>query len=177
MKTDIVTPEVTELGNRLERIRLDLDRLDKELEQALSVWRSTLVTEKKSFQSLWQTQTASLRQDEAKAQSERQALEQQIQDLDARFQERLSAAEEAAKRTMQELDAAWLQQLMEKERIWTSEKESKEQHIVSLAEQVQAQNEQRNQWVKLSLKSIEAQVAAINDILYDAVERLTQRKS
>src|SRR5579864_4857159 len=100
-------PVLQNLSASVESLRSDLENVQRELDQALGVWRSALVNEKKEFQTLLQSkQLAWNEQDEAWAR-EREAYERKIAELETHFQTQLAVTEANALKALTDLDEAW----------------------------------------------------------------------
>jgi len=98
---------LTSLSETVERLRSDLENIQRELDQALEVWRSTLITEKKEFQAQLQNQQQTWNADDRQWQRQREAYEQKIQDLQKTFDDQIALTEQNALRALNELDDSW----------------------------------------------------------------------
>ena len=162
MITEAPAPPST-LSETVEQLRSDLDNIQRELDQVLEVWRSTLINEKKEAQALFQNQRQIWNQEDQQWQEQRQAYEQKIQDLQKTFADQMALTEQNALRALNELDDSWqrdklqwqqdssrrIKELESRESQGAAERQKQESLIQELKDQAaqleaQAQNQAQN---------------------------------
>lgn len=107
---------LTDVVDSIGKLRTDLQTIQRELDQALSVWRTTLIDEKKEFQELLHQKQESWKKYEAEWEEQRAAYEKKIQELETLMNEKLAAVEENSRRALNDLEAAWQQNKAEWEK-------------------------------------------------------------
>lgn len=98
---------LTSLTTITERLRSDLENVQRELDQALGVWRQTLINEKREFQSKIQGHQRAWEDDENRWQDQRKAYEDRVIQLETAFQAQLTTSEQNALQSLNALDQAW----------------------------------------------------------------------
>lgn len=101
------TAEAPSLNSSLERLRSDFENVQRELDQALGVWRQALITEKRDFQSTLQAKQRAWDEQEEQWQLQRRAYDEKILALQTTFQEQLTTTEQNALKALNELDDSW----------------------------------------------------------------------
>jgi chromosome segregation ATPase len=142
------TPPTDDLRTHFERLQADLNIVQNELDQALTVWRAILSTEKQEFKKLLEDREKVWDREEATWQKDRQAYEQKIADLEAFFNKQITTTEQNAVRALNELDAAWQAERLR----W-------QQTVGQDAKEVR----QRDELQKVSLQQLEQRVAQLED--------------
>src|SRR5690349_21837665 len=89
-----LTPE--DLQDNIHRLRTDLQVIQNELDQALTVWRTILATEKQEFKKLLDEREKTWDRDESQWQKDRQAYQQKIIETGDFFTRQLSTTEKNA---------------------------------------------------------------------------------
>lgn len=134
------------LSENVERLRLDLENIQRELDQALDVWRVTLVKEKQEFQTQLQNQQQTWNEEDRQWQLQREAYEQKIHDLQKAFDDQIALTEQNALRALNELDDSWqrdklhwqqessqrVRDLESREAGWTAERQKQESTLQDL---------------------------------------------
>lgn len=147
------SPAVAEFSKTVARLRSDIENIQRELDQAATVWRATLSDEKKEFGQLLQNKRHNWDEEEAKWQKQRDAYEQKIRELEAFFLNRLDLSERNAVRALNDLDDAWQRDKLQRENAaqigqkeaesrltaWAAERERLRQEIDRLREQSEQQ--------------------------------------
>ena len=175
------------LDRKVEGLRSDLGNVQLELDQALEVWRSALISEKKEFEALLQAKESVWNEQESEWQHQRGAYEQKIQALESAFKAQLDASEQSALRALNELDDAWQRDKLQ----WTSDTSGriKEQEktlevlrlrsadLENLVQKLQSERAEfqaaasapehpsSSTWTQTQLACLEAQVAALDDLI------------
>jgi chromosome segregation ATPase len=164
MRTDQQPPAFSpeDLRKSFERLQTDLNIVQSELEQALGVWRSILLTEKQEFQKVLDDREKAWAQEEAQWQKDREAYEQKVHELETYFKDQLLTTEKRAVHALNELDAAWQQ---ERSR-W---QETINQKTEEFRQTDDIRNDARHQ-IEKRIEDLEAE----NAQLRERSERLTQ---
>lgn len=98
---------VVTLSSTVERLRSDLENVQRELDQALGVWRQALITEKREFQTALVAKQRLWDDQETQWQRMRQSYEERILQLENNYQAQLQATEQNALRSLNDLDETW----------------------------------------------------------------------
>jgi hypothetical protein len=96
-----------ELNSHIQRLQTDLDTIQRELDQALDVWRETLSTEKQEFEAQIKAKDSAWAERDQRWLDQRQEYETRIETLEATFKAQLNATEQNALRALNDLDTAW----------------------------------------------------------------------
>jgi chromosome segregation ATPase len=180
-KPPVFSPE--DILENFQRLRTDLSVVQNELDQALSVWRAILSSEKQEFKKQLEDREKEWDREESVWQKDRQAYEQKVQELEAFFHKQLVATEKNAVRALNELDTAWQQERLrwqqtvavdskesrQREELQNATQQQMEQHLTQLTEENQqlrafraeaqaAQNTVEQQF-KGHISALEAQLA------------------
>lgn len=138
------------LGQSWERLRADLDVIQRELDQALSSWRSFLANEKKEFKGFVEAKQKIWDGQETEWQAQRAGYERKIQDLEEFFTSQLTASEQNAVKALNELDDSWqrdkilwqqslgqrVKESHERETLWAAECQRQEHTIQELRDRI-----------------------------------------
>jgi DNA repair exonuclease SbcCD ATPase subunit len=106
----VVPPEISE---NIEKVHGDVEKLQRELAQALDVWQTTLASEKNQFDDLLKHKELAWREQEEQWAKQSQAYEERIEALKAEFESRLKQNEQQATQALAELDDAWQREKLE----------------------------------------------------------------
>jgi chromosome segregation ATPase len=143
-QTPTVSPE--DLQKNYLRLRTDLDIVQNELEQALTVWRAILENEKQEFHKTLQERATVWDREETQWEKDRTAYEQKIEELEKSFHKHLTETEQNAVRALDELDGAW-----------QKEREKWQATFEQQARAAQEQDQSRHQ----TYQQLEAQLANV----------------
>jgi hypothetical protein len=114
MITETSTPAVPpETVEDIGKIHQDVDRLEQELAQALSVWQSTLDAEKNQFDELLRHKEFAWKEQEEQWARQSQIYEQRLVELQSEFEGRLKQIEQNAARSLTDLDDLWQRDKLE----------------------------------------------------------------
>jgi hypothetical protein len=143
-------PAVSSITENVDRLRTDLLQVERELDQALDVWRTALLTEKKEFQEVVQTKERAWAERDREWQRQRAGYEDRIRELEDHFKTQLAAADQNALRALNELDDAWQRDKLS----WQHTALERLRELESHEAQWQAENERQQQ----ALRDLEAKV-------------------
>ena len=186
-------PLTADLPQTLTRLRSDLENVQRELDQALGVWRNALIAEKKEFQSLLQAKQLAWNEQESEWQRQRLAYEQEIQELESFFKTELAAREQHGVQALNELDDSWqrdkllwdqaatrrVKELEQREALWRAENQKQESRIQELQEKIaRLESEERTasspsaasekiarEWTETTVRSLEHQVTTLDTMI------------
>jgi len=140
------------IEDQFEKLDSELRDIQKELSQAMDVWRTTLLTEKEELKSSFETKYADWKKQGQSFERDRIAYEQKIQELQHFFEGKLKLAEQNAFQALQQMEATWKaekEQLEKSSYTQTQENkmrlqilESEHQKQMALLQQLQHQNTQ-----------------------------------
>ena len=100
----LVPPEIS---STIEGLHGQVEKLERELAQALDVWRTTLSDEKKRFDELLERKELASQEQEGQWARQSQSYEERLAELKSDFESRLKQTEQNAARALTELDEAW----------------------------------------------------------------------
>jgi chromosome segregation ATPase len=133
----VVPPEVSE---KIDLLSSQVATLQKELSQALDIWRSTLAEEKENFENLMSHKDLANREQDAQWERQAQAFEGRLAEIKSEFEARLAQTEQNAARSLTELDDAWQRDKLEwgpaAQSQWPAERRQLEDKIQSLEEEL-----------------------------------------
>lgn len=180
-------PEVSET---IGRLHAEVEKLQRELEQALEVWQSALGAEKIQFDEFVRHKELAWQEQENQWALQSRAYEERLEALKSDFESRLKQTEQNAARSLSELDDAWQHDKLEWGPIardeWPAQKRALEEKVKGLeaelseekrlrAEEMQ-QAETRLREVSRSDELVGACVQALDyqiSVLYDLVRHYT----
>jgi chromosome segregation ATPase len=99
-----------DLRKNFERLQAELTVVQNELDQALTVWRTILMSERQEFKNILEEHEKNWEREENQWQKDRMAYEEKIQQLESFFTQQQQATEKNAVRALNELDTAWQQE-------------------------------------------------------------------
>src|ERR1700733_11040450 len=108
--TDVVPPEIFQ---NIESLHGEVDKLQRELSQALEVWQTTLADEKKNFDELLEHKELAWQEQASQWSRQSQAYEERMTELKFELESRLKQSEQNAARALAELDDAWQRDKLE----------------------------------------------------------------
>jgi DNA repair exonuclease SbcCD ATPase subunit len=129
-----------EISETIGKVHDDVERLGRELAQALEVWQATLSAEKKQFNDLLEHKELASREQENQWARQTQSYEERLEGMKADFESRLKLTEQNAAHALSELDDAWQRDKLEwvpaARDPWPPEKADLEAKIQSLNNQL-----------------------------------------
>jgi len=134
------------LADSVQHLRSDLENVQRELDQALGVWRAALIAERKEFQSLIQAQKDAWTQQDIQWQQEKATYEKKIHEAEEAFRKQLGQTEQNALRALNDLDDAWqrdkliwnqnqsrrIKELENRETAWAKEQDKQQKALQEL---------------------------------------------
>lgn len=135
--TDIVPPEIFQ---NIESLHGEVEKLQRELTQALEVWQATLSDEKKKFDDLLEHKELAWQEQGSQWARQSQAYEERMTDLKFELESRLKQSEQNASRALAELDDAWQRDKLEwgpaAQSQWPAERREFETKVQFLEQQI-----------------------------------------
>jgi len=117
-----ISPDV----ETVSKLHADVERLQRELGQALEVWQSTLATEKGRFEDLLQHKELAWQEQENQWAKQSRAYEERLEVLKSDFEARLKQTEQNAAHALAELDDDWQRDKLE----WGPKSEGADQRLM-----------------------------------------------
>ena len=106
----VVPPEISDTIGRLQT---EIEKLQGELAQALTVWQSALDAEKAQFDDLVRHKELAWQEQESQWAGQSRTYEERLEALSSDFESRLKQTEQNAARSLSELDDAWQRDKLE----------------------------------------------------------------
>ena len=135
--TPLVPPEVFQ---NIETLNGQVESLQRELAQALDVWRSTLAEEKAKFEEFSAHKELASKEQDAQWERQAQGFEERLAEMKSEFDARLAQSEQNATRALTELDDAWQRDKLDwgpaAPAEWPAERRKLEDKIQSLEEEL-----------------------------------------
>lgn len=108
MAIETSTPAVSaDIHQQINEVHGQVESLERELAQALDVWKSTLGEEKQRFEELLSRKDLAAREQDAQWDNQTRIYDERIAQMKAEFEARLVQAEQNAARALTEIDDAW----------------------------------------------------------------------
>jgi lipid II:glycine glycyltransferase (peptidoglycan interpeptide bridge formation enzyme) len=122
----------SDIAETVTKLNADVEKLQRELAQALEVWQSTLEAEKNHFDNLLQHKELAWKEQEDQWAKQSQLYEERLEVLKSDFETRLKQTEQNAAHALAELDDDWQRDKLD----WGPKDEGAEQRL-KLEEKVQ----------------------------------------
>ena len=106
----VVPPEISET---IGTLRAEMEKLRRELGQALDVWQSTLTAEKDQFEGFLKHKELAWHEQEEQWSRQTQTYEERLETMKSDFETRLNQSEQNAAHALAELDDAWQRDKLE----------------------------------------------------------------
>ena len=113
MITDSTSAVPTEVFQNIDVLHEKVEKLQRELSQALEVWQGTLNDEKNKFSELLEHKDLAWQEQDVQWTRQCQAYEERLAEMKADFEARLKQTEQNAVRALAELDDAWQRDKLE----------------------------------------------------------------
>ncbi len=140
----VVPPEVFE---NIGTLNGQVENLQRELQQALEVWQTTLAEEKKQIEALLERKDLASQEQAAQWARQSQAYEDRLSELKAEFEARLLQTEQNAARALSDLDDSWQRDKLEwgpaAQSQWPAERRALEEKVGSLEAEISQLKEER----------------------------------
>jgi lipid II:glycine glycyltransferase (peptidoglycan interpeptide bridge formation enzyme) len=115
-----------EIAEAATKLHTDVEKLQRELPQALEVWQSTLAAENNHFENLLQHKELAWKEQEDQWAKQSQAYEERLEVMKSDFEARLKQTEQNAAHALAELDDDWQRDKLD----WGPKAEGADQHLV-----------------------------------------------
>jgi chromosome segregation ATPase len=133
----VVPPEIYQ---NIETLHGEVEKLQRELSQALEIWQSTLADEKKKFDDLVEHKELAWQEQDSQWARQSQAYEERLSELKFEFESRLKQTEQNASRALSELDDTWQRDKLEwgpaAQAEWPAERRELQAKVKSLEEEL-----------------------------------------
>src|SRR5258706_4076753 len=106
----VVPPEVFQ---SIETLYGEVESLERDLDQALDVWRTTIADERKKFDDLLEHKQLASQEQDGQWARQKEAFEERLSEIKSEFEMRLLQTEQNAARSLSELDDAWQRDKLE----------------------------------------------------------------
>jgi len=133
----VVPPEVSQ---SIETLYGEVESLERELDQALDVWRTTIADERKKFEDLLEHKQLASQEQDGQWARQKEAFEERLSEIKSEFEMRLIQTEQNATRSLSELDDAWQRDKLEwgpaAQAQWPAERRQLEDKVQALEEEL-----------------------------------------